>query len=73
MLGTKQGPGPGVQQRPVRAPGTPSMLATPWPVGHSRSEDQSPAEVSCVRPCLVHPKIKKFSRFSITSNLATHA
>jgi hypothetical protein len=24
-------------------------------------------------PCLVHPKIKKFSKFSVTSNLAAHA
>jgi len=24
------------------------------------------------RPCLVHPKSKKFSRFSVTSNLAAH-
>ena len=25
------------------------------------------------RPCLVHPKSKKFSRFSVTSNLVAHA
>jgi len=26
-----------------------------------------------VRPCLVHPKIKNFSRFPVTSNLTAHA
>jgi len=26
-----------------------------------------------LRPCLVHPKFKKFSKISVTSNLAAHA
>ena len=28
---------------------------------------------SCLWPCLVDPKSKKFSRFPVTSNLAAHA
>ena len=26
-----------------------------------------------LRPCLVHPKFKNFSRFPVTSNLGAHA